>query len=110
MAKRKPHIVQDERGQDQPTSKRAAHHTETTMPKDARDLNPRDIGSGAHDSVIEEGRPRPERASPKTAHHEAAELEPDMPPVPDPPDPQSDLPEGLLRPLTGPYGPTKGRA
>ena len=63
MAKRKPHIAQDERGQDQPTSKRAAHHTETTMPKDASDLDPRDIGSGVHDSVIEEGRPRPDRAS-----------------------------------------------
>jgi hypothetical protein len=114
MAKRKPHIVQDERGQDQPTSKRAAHHTETTMPKDANDLDPRDIGSGAHnsviESVIEEGRLHPDRASPKTTHHQAAELEPGMPPVPDPPDPQSDLPEGLLRPRTGPYGPTKGRA
>jgi hypothetical protein len=35
MAKRQHHIVQDERGQDQPTSKKAAHRTEPTMPKDA---------------------------------------------------------------------------
>jgi hypothetical protein len=47
MAKRKPHIVQDERGQDQPTSKRAAHHTEPTMPKDASELDPRDIGAAS---------------------------------------------------------------
>jgi hypothetical protein len=110
MAKRKPHIVQDERGQDQPTSKRAAHQTETTMPKDASGLDARDIGTGVHDSVIEEGRPRSDRASPKTTDDEGAEFKPDMPPVPDPSDSQSDLPEGLLRPRTGPYGPTKGRA
>jgi len=103
--------VQDERGQDQPTSKRAAHRTETTVPKDAGDLDPRDIGTGVHDAVvIEEGRPRPDGASPKTTHHEAAEHEADVPLVPDSPDDsRSDLPEGLLRPRTGPYGPTKGR-
>jgi hypothetical protein len=43
MVNRNHRIVQDERGQDQPASKIAAHRTGTTMPKDARELDPRDM-------------------------------------------------------------------
>jgi hypothetical protein len=35
MAKQSHGIVQDERGQDQPSSKKAAHRNEPTVPKDA---------------------------------------------------------------------------
>jgi hypothetical protein len=70
MTKRKPHIVQDERGQDQPTSKRAAHHTEPTMPKDASELDPRDIGSGVHDPLNDQERPQPHHVQLKTTRHE----------------------------------------
>jgi hypothetical protein len=57
MANQNHGIVQDERGQDQPTSKRAAHRTEPTGVKDARELNPQDIGDGVHHSVNDDGEP-----------------------------------------------------
>ncbi len=105
MATRKPHIIQDERGQDQPTSKRAAHHTEPTMPKDASEINLQDIRTAPHDPIREQVRPHPDQVP--TTPHEVAE--PDVAPAPEPSHADSDLPEGLLRPRTGPYGPTKGR-
>src|SRR5436190_13973438 len=108
MAKRKHHIVQDERGQDQPVSKRAAHHTETTMPKDAAELDPRDIGGGMYDPVDQQGIPKHDQVPLKTTNHEASRA--DVRPEPSLPHPEPDLPERLRRPRTGPYGPTKGRA
>ena len=110
MARRKHHIIQDERGQDQPVSKRAAHHTETTIPKDASTLDPRDIRDGVYDPVNEQGMPQPDQVPLKTTPHEAAQLGADVRPEPDLSHPEPDLPEGLRRPRTGPYGPTKGRA
>jgi hypothetical protein len=107
MSKRKPHIVQDERGQDQPTSKRSAHHTEPTMPKDASELNPQDIHGGVHNPMNDQVKPHHDSAPLKTTPHEPAQPTADVQPAPDLT--QSDLPEGLLRPRTGPYGPTKGR-
>jgi len=110
MAKRQPHIVQDERGQDQPTSKRAAHHTEPTTPKDALELDPRDIGSGVHDPLHDQERPQPRHVPLKTTRHDVAQPAADRPPPPELSRPEPDLPEGLRRPRTGPYGPTRGRA
>ena len=110
MAQRKHHVVQDERGQDQPTSKNAAQRTETTMPKDARELDPRDIGGGTHDTINDEEKPQRDQVPVKTAPHETAQHGADVPPEPELSHPQPDLPEGLRRPRTGPYGPTKGRA
>jgi hypothetical protein len=110
MAKRKPHIVQDERGQDQPTSKRAAHHTEPTMPKDALELDPRDIGDGLHDPLNDQERPQPHQVPLKTTRQDAAQPDTDAPPPPELSHSEPDLPEGLRRPRTGPYGPTRGRA
>lgn len=110
MAKRQHHIVQDERGQDQPTSKKVAQRTEPTMPKDASELNPRDIRDGVHDPINVQGKPQPDQVPLKTNPQEAAQPGADVRPEPDLSYPQPDLPEGLLRPRTGPYGPTKGRA
>jgi hypothetical protein len=96
MAKRKQHIVQDERGQDQPSSKNAAHRTEPTMPKDAGTLDPRDIRDGVYDPVNEQGEPR---------FDQVADVRPD----PNLSHQEPDLPEGLRRPRTASSGPTKGR-
>jgi hypothetical protein len=51
MAKQNHGIVQDERGQDQPASKKAAHRSEPTVPKDAYELNPRDVRDGVHEPL-----------------------------------------------------------
>jgi hypothetical protein len=112
VVKRNHRIVQDERGQDQPASKIAAHRTETTMPKDARELDPRDICDNLCEPISDsdEGKPRAERIPLKITPKEAAQLSADVQPEPDPSHPEHDLPEGLRRPRTGPYGPTKGRA
>jgi len=116
MAKHNHRIVQDERGQDQPASKIAAHRTETTMPKDARELDPRDICDklcepvNDNDNDNDEGEPRADRIPLKTTPREAAQPSADVQPEPDLSHPEPDLPEGLRRPRTGPYGPTKGRA
>jgi hypothetical protein len=71
MAKQNHGIVQDERGQDQPTSKKAAHRNEPTVPRDAREVDPRDIRAGAYDQFNDEGKPRPDHVPPKTTTHEA---------------------------------------
>jgi hypothetical protein len=110
MAKRNHCIVQDERGQDQPTSKKAAHRTEPTVPKDAYKLDPRDIHDGVYDPINDEGKPQPDQVPMKTTPHEAAQPGADVRPEPDLSHPEPSLPEGLRRPRTGPYGPTKGRA
>jgi hypothetical protein len=111
MVNRNHRIVQDERGQDQPVSKIAAHRTETTMPKDARKLNPRDICDNLCEPVNDhEGKPRADRIPLKTTCQETAQPSADVQPEPDLSHPEHDLPEGLRRPRTGPYGPTKGRA
>jgi hypothetical protein len=44
----------------------------------------------------------------KTTRHDVAHA--DAPPPPELSHPEPDLPEGLRRPRTGPYGPTRGRA
>jgi hypothetical protein len=59
MAKQNHGIVQDERGQDQPTSKNAAHRNEPTMPRDAREVDPQDVRDGVYDPFSDEGKPRP---------------------------------------------------
>ena len=106
MAKRKTHIVQDERGQDQPSSKKAAPRHEPTVPKDAYELDPRDV----RDPIDDEGKPQPHQVPLKATPHEAAEAGADVRPEPDLSHPGPSLPKGLRRPRTGPYGPTKGRA
>jgi hypothetical protein len=57
MANQNHGIVQDERGQDQPTSKKAAHRAEPTVPKDASVLHPHDVGDGLHDPLSDESKP-----------------------------------------------------
>jgi hypothetical protein len=66
MVKQNHGIVQDERGQDQPASKKAAHRSEPTVPKDAYELDPRDIREGVYDLVSEKGKPPPDRVLVKT--------------------------------------------
>jgi hypothetical protein len=110
MANQDHGIVQDERGQDQPTSKKAAHRTEPPMPKDASELDPRDIRGGVHDPINDEEKPQPDQVALKTTPHEAAQPGADVRPEPDLSHSHLSLPEGLRRPRTGPYGPTKGRA
>jgi hypothetical protein len=60
-----------------------------------------------YDPVDQQGISKPAQVSLKTTHHEAGRA--DVRPKP-PLAPESHLPEGLQRPRTGPYGPTKGRA
>jgi hypothetical protein len=110
MAKQNHGIVQDERGQDQPSSKKAAHRNEPTVPKDAYELDPRDVRDGVHYPIDDEGKPQPHQVPLKATPHEAAEAGADVRPEPDLSHPGPSLPEGLRRPRTGPYGPTKGRA
>jgi hypothetical protein len=110
MAKQNHGIVQDERGQDQPASKKAAHRSEPTVPKDAYELDPRDVRDGVHEPINDEGKPQPDQVPLKITLHEAAQLGADVRPEPDLTHPEPSLPEGLRRPRTGPYGPTKGRA
>jgi hypothetical protein len=110
MAKQNHGIVQDERGQDQPASKKAAHRSEPTVPKDAYELDPRDVRDGVHEPVNDEGKPLPGQVPLKTASPEAAQPSADVRPELDLSRPAFSLPEGLRRPRTGPYGPTKGRA
>ena len=110
MAKQNHGIVQDERGQDQPSSKKAAHRNEPTVPKDAYELDPRDVRDGVHYPIDDEGKPQPHQVPLKATPHEAAEAGADVRPEPDLSHPAPSLPEGLRRPRTGPYGPTKGRA
>jgi hypothetical protein len=69
------------------------------MPKDAAELDPRDIGTGMHDPVDQQVIPTIHEAGRANVRLEAPF-----------PHPEPDLPEGLRRPRTGPYGPTKGRA
>jgi hypothetical protein len=110
MANQNHGIVQDERGQDQPTSKKAAHRAEPTVPKDASVLHPHDVGDGLHDLLSDESKPeQPDHVPLKTTAHEAAQHGADVRSEPDLPHPNLSLPEGLRRPRTGPYGPTKGR-
>jgi hypothetical protein len=71
MAKQNHGIVQDERGQDQPISKKAAHRNQPTVPRDAREVDPRDIRDGVYDQFNDEGKPRPDHAPPKSTTHEA---------------------------------------
>jgi hypothetical protein len=61
MAKQNHGIVQDERGQDQPASKKAAHRSEPTVPKDAYELDPRDVRDGVHESINDVGKLRPDQ-------------------------------------------------
>jgi hypothetical protein len=61
MVKQNHGIVQDERGQDQPASKKAAHRSEPTVPKDAYELDPRDVREGVYDPVNDEGKPQPDK-------------------------------------------------
>jgi hypothetical protein len=62
MVKQNHGIVQDERGQDQPASKKAAHRSEPTVPKDAYELDPRDVREGVYDPVNDEGKPQPDKS------------------------------------------------
>ena len=75
MAKQNHGIVRDERGQDQPTSKKAAHRNEPTVPKDAYELDPRDVRDGVYDQFDDEEKPRPDHVLPKTTTHEAARFD-----------------------------------
>jgi hypothetical protein len=110
MAKQNHGIVQDERGQDQPASKKAAHRSEPTVPKDAYELDPRDVRDGVHEPINDVGKLQPDQVPPKTAPHVAAQPGADVRPEFELSNPALLLPEGLRRPRTGPYGPTKGRA
>jgi hypothetical protein len=74
-------IVQDERGQDQPASKAAAHRTDPTVPKDASELDPRDIGPGIHQPVKDEVEPQPDQVPLKTTPHKATQPGADVRPV-----------------------------
>ena len=48
--------------QDQPASKKAAHRSEPTVPKDAYELDPRDVREGVYDPVNDEGKPQPDKS------------------------------------------------
>jgi hypothetical protein len=80
-----------------------------SFPKDAHELDPRDIRD-VHDPINDEGKPQTDRVPLKNTPHEAAQPGAAVRPEPDLPQPEPSLPEGLRRPRTGPYGPTKGRA
>jgi hypothetical protein len=67
MAKQNHGIVQDERGQDQPASKKAAHRSEPTVPKDAYELDPRDVRDGVHEPINDEGKLQPDQV-PRNVH------------------------------------------
>jgi hypothetical protein len=101
MAKQNHGIVQDERGQDQPVSKKAAHRSEPTMPKDAYELDPRDVRDGVHDpSMTSASRNliKPAEDYPPRGSLARADVQPD----PDLSHPEPSLPEGLRRPRTVP--------
>jgi hypothetical protein len=109
MANQNHGIVQDERGQDQPASKRAAHRAEPTVPKDAREFDPLDVVERVHEPLNDEGKPQPEIAL-KTTSREPAQSDADKLPEADVSDAETDLPEGLRRPRVGPDGRARGGA
>ena len=109
MATQNHGIVQDERGQDQPASKKAAQRTEPTVPKDARELDPLDVVQRVHDPADDVIQPQP-AAPVEIVSHAEAQPEADAHLEHDVSYPGSDLPEGLRRPRAGPYSRTTGRA
>ncbi len=109
MATQNHGIVKDERGQDQPVSKKAAHRAEPTVLKDARELDPRDVVQRVHEPVDDVIQPQPEEPV-KIISHRVAQPEVDALSEHGASDPGSDLPEGLRRPRAGPYSRRTGRA